>query len=178
MKTDFYKMSTELAKKYNFNVNDNYESYELPKFDTTSSFINQTIKSSKEVDLKKFKEILNIEKNSKNTTVIDVEENDIIIDVKTYEKFVKTENNSMYRLRFLEMIKPTLTSSDEIWGVIRTNAEGNYVIRKNYLKSFVNQNEKKIDVMVVTERDEKDIVTVINVRNINSKREGWLLYKK
>jgi predicted RNase H-related nuclease YkuK (DUF458 family) len=76
------------------------------------------------------------------------------------------------------MIKPTLTSSDEIWGVIRTNAEGNYVIRKNYLKSFVNQNEKKIDVMVVTERDEKDIVTVINVRNINSKREGWLLYKK
>gem|GEM_PF-413623 len=171
---DFYKLSEELVNKYDLNFN-NYEFYGLEKLKRGSAPIEKTISSGRDVTLDEYKQKLGLEETDEKI-INDVEGNSVNLHLRTYDKFIKNEDTK-YRLEYLDFVIPTITAADEVWGIL-SKAKDSIKLRKGYIKRFIETGTNKIiDIEVVTERDFKnDLVTWINVNKIDTKRKGFLLF--
>lgn len=172
---DFYKLSEELVNKYDLNFN-NYKYYGLEKLKRGSAPIEKTITKGNTVSLDEYKQKLGLEEIDEKI-INDVEGNPVNLHLRTYDKFLKKPEETKYRLEYLDFVIPTITEADEVWGIISKTEKG-FVLRKGYIKSFIETKTNKIiDIEVVAERDfKKDLVTWINVNEVDTKRKGFLLF--
>jgi len=170
---DFYKLSEELVNKYDLNFN-NYKYYGLEKLKRGSAPIEKTISKGNTVSLDEYKQKLGLEEIDEKI-INDVEGNPVNLHLRTYDKFLK--KSAKYRLEYLDFVIPTITAADEVWGIISKTEKG-MVLRKGYIKSFIETKTNKIiNIEVVAERDFKnDLVTWIDVDAVDKKRKGFLLF--